>query len=136
MFCVSGVENLIKYYDLFYKKKQEGKHDLALLSWAADNADPDNFLRPLLSCEAMKKDGNNYSDWCNTDFDDHLNKALATQRLSQRIFEYQLSQEMIYQHVPVIPLAHALMVSAYWRNMHNIVIPPTGGVSFKKAYRE
>lgn len=115
---------------------QEGKHDLALLSWAADNADPDNFLRPLLSCEAMKKDGNNYSDWCNPEFDDHLNKALATQRLSQRIFEYQLSQEMIYQHVPVIPLAHALMVSAYWRNMHNIVIPPTGGVSFKKAYRE
>jgi hypothetical protein len=28
------------------------------------------------------------------------------------------------------------MVSAYWGNMHNIVIPPTGGVSFKKAYRE
>ncbi len=115
---------------------KEGKHDMALLAWAADNADPDNFLRPLLSCEAMKNGGNNYSGWCNDDFDSHLDNSLATQRLSQRIFEYQRTQEMIYEHVPVIPLAHALIVSAYWQNMHNIIIPPTGGVSFKKAYRE
>lgn len=117
-------------------KLQEGKHDMALLAWTADNADPDNFLRPLLSCEALKNGGNNYSSWCNDEFDSHLNKALATQRLSQRIFEYQRSQEMIYQYVPVIPLAHALLVSAYWKNMHDVIIPPTGGVSFKKAYRE
>lgn len=28
MFCISNVETLIKYYDLFQKLKQEGKHDL------------------------------------------------------------------------------------------------------------
>lgn len=115
---------------------QEGKHDMALLAWAADNTDPDNFLRPLLSCESLKNGGNNYSNWCNDTFDAHLNQALATQRLSQRIYEYQQNQEMIYKNVPVIPLAHALMVTAYWRNMQDIIIPSTGGVSFKKAYRE
>jgi cationic peptide transport system substrate-binding protein len=123
-------------WSIMRQNLQEGRHDLALLSWAADNADPDNFLRPLLSCEAIGSAGNNYSGWCNPDFDAHLDKALATQRLSQRIFEYQQNQEMIYQNVPVIPLAHALMVSAYLRNIHDVVIPPTGGASFKKAYRE
>ncbi len=109
-----------------------GDHDLALLSWVADNDDPDNFLRPLLSCKAL----NNFSGWCNEEFDSTLDRALSTQRLSDRINEYHRSQELIYEEVPVIPLAHALMVSAYLKSIHDIIMPPTGGVSFKKAYRE
>jgi type I restriction enzyme R subunit len=29
MFCVSSVETLIKYYDIFQRKKEEGKHNLS-----------------------------------------------------------------------------------------------------------
>lgn len=109
-----------------------GEHDLALLGWVADNDDPDNFLRPLLSCNAL----NNFSGWCNSEFDATLDNGLSTQRLSDRIEQYHRSQEILNEQVPVIPLAHALMVSAYLKSMHDIIIPPTGGVSFKKAYRE
>ncbi|MEO6304710.1 MAG: type I restriction endonuclease subunit R [Bacteroidia bacterium] len=54
MFCVSSIETLIKYYDLFQKKKEEGKHNLkiaTIFSYAAneDDADANGFLPDELS---------------------------------------------------------------------------------------
>lgn len=54
MFCVSSIETLIKYYDLFQKKKDEGKHNLkiaTIFSYAANEADADanGFLPDELS---------------------------------------------------------------------------------------
>lgn len=49
MFCVSSVEMLIKYYDLFLKLKQKGKHDLnmaTIFSFGANDdmiSDTDDF---------------------------------------------------------------------------------------------
>ena len=49
MFCVSSVQNLIKYYELFKAKKEEGKHDLkvaTIFSYTAneEDEDADGFL--------------------------------------------------------------------------------------------
>ena len=49
MFAVSGVKTLIKYYDLFQKKKLEGKHNLkiaTIFSYVAneDDADANGFI--------------------------------------------------------------------------------------------
>ena len=49
MFCVSSVETLIKYYDLFQKKKENGEHNLriaTIFSFAAneDDADANGFI--------------------------------------------------------------------------------------------
>lgn len=41
MFCVSSVEMLIKYYDLFLKLKQEGKHDLNMATIFSFGANDD-----------------------------------------------------------------------------------------------
>lgn len=44
MFCVSSVETLVKYYELFAKKKQAGEHNLriaTIFSYAANEEDPD-----------------------------------------------------------------------------------------------
>jgi type I restriction enzyme, R subunit len=54
MFCVSSVDTLIKYYELFQKKKIEGKHDLkiaTIFSYAAneEDADANGFLPDELS---------------------------------------------------------------------------------------
>ena len=35
MFCVSSVETLIKYYDIFQRKKEEGKHNLRIAAISA-----------------------------------------------------------------------------------------------------
>jgi len=49
MFCTSSVATLIKYYDLFKQKKEEGKHNLniaTIFSYTAneDDADANGFL--------------------------------------------------------------------------------------------
>lgn len=54
MFCVSSVENLIKYYDLFQKKKEAGQHNLkiaTIFSYVAneDDADANGYLPDELS---------------------------------------------------------------------------------------
>jgi type I restriction enzyme, R subunit len=54
MFCVSGIETLIKYYDIFQKKKDEGKHNLkiaTIFSYTAneDDADANGFIPEELS---------------------------------------------------------------------------------------
>jgi type I restriction enzyme R subunit len=43
MFCVSSIETLIKYYELFQAKKEAGKHNLkvaTIFSYSANEADP------------------------------------------------------------------------------------------------
>jgi type I restriction enzyme, R subunit len=54
MFCVSSVETLIKYYDIFQRKKEEEKHNLriaTIFSYASneDDADANGFLPEELS---------------------------------------------------------------------------------------
>ena len=54
MFCISSVETLIKYYDIFQRKKEEGKHNLriaTIFSYASneDDADANGFLPEELS---------------------------------------------------------------------------------------
>ena len=44
MFCVSNIETLVKYYDLFQEKKEAGDHNLriaTIFSYAANEEDPD-----------------------------------------------------------------------------------------------
>ena len=67
---------------------REGRHDGVIMGWAADTADPDNILRPLLSCDAAHQGGLNISAWCNPQFDRLLDDALTTRRLSQRVQDY------------------------------------------------
>ncbi|AWA29896.1 deoxyribonuclease HsdR [Flavobacterium magnum] len=46
MFCVSSVELLIKYYDIFRRLKQEGRHDLntaTIFSYGANEDDKEEF---------------------------------------------------------------------------------------------
>lgn len=54
MFAVSGIQNLIKYYDLFKRKKEEGKHNLkiaTIFSYVAneEDADANGFIPEELS---------------------------------------------------------------------------------------
>ncbi len=54
MFCVSSIDTLIKYYDIFQRKKEEGKHHLkiaTIFSYAAneEDADANGFIPEELS---------------------------------------------------------------------------------------
>ncbi|PSU48620.1 peptide ABC transporter substrate-binding protein SapA [Photobacterium frigidiphilum] len=108
--------------------------DLILSGWIADNGDPDNFLRPLLSCDA-KQAGLNIANWCNLDFDNLLELALRTSKLDQRLNYYHRAQNILDQQVPLIPLAHGVHFQVHHKSLGGLQMSPFGTRSFSSVYR-
>ncbi|BFT31047.1 peptide ABC transporter substrate-binding protein SapA [Alteromonas sp. D210916BOD_24] len=126
-----GVEATIVSYDwaTFRRHLREGLHDSVLIGWSADNGDPDNFYRPLLSCGAIPS-GTNRAMWCDEDYDRLLNEALQTDDIDERSAIYQQVNRLLYERLPLIPIAHAYRYQAYRRELENMTINPFGGVRF------
>ncbi|MDO6706597.1 ABC transporter substrate-binding protein SapA [Photobacterium sp. 1_MG-2023] len=114
--------------------KAQQSIDLTLTGWVADNGDPDNFLRPLLSCSA-KQAGLNVANWCNLQFDNLLELASRTTQLEQRLDYYQYAQEILQDEVPVIPLAHGVHYQIHHQSLQGLHLSPFGTRSFSNVYR-
>ncbi|WP_299018245.1 ABC transporter substrate-binding protein SapA [uncultured Photobacterium sp.] len=108
--------------------------DLILTGWIADNGDPDNFLRPLLSCNAQHA-GLNVANWCNLSFDNLLELASRTNKLEQRVNYYHLAQDILDNEVPVIPLAHGVHFQVHHQSLGGLQMSPFGTRSFSSVYR-
>jgi dipeptide transport system substrate-binding protein len=87
-----------------YKRTGQGEHDITFLSWYSDNADPDNFFTPNLSCASVAGGGNK-ARWCNPAFDALIGSATRTTDVAKRTALYKQAQRLIYDEVAVIPLA-------------------------------
>jgi cationic peptide transport system substrate-binding protein len=126
-----GVDATIVSYDwaTFRRHLQEGLHDSVLIGWSADNGDPDNFYRPLLSCGAIPS-GTNRAMWCNDDYDKLLNEALQTDDIDERSAIYKQVNRLLYERLPVVPIAHAYRYQAYRNELKGMTINPFGGVRF------
>tara|TARA_Y100000052_G_scaffold27480_1_gene35555 strand:+ start:222 stop:1925 length:1704 start_codon:yes stop_codon:yes gene_type:complete len=126
-----GVEATIVSYDwtTFRRHLQEGLHDSVLIGWSADNGDPDNFYRPLLSCGAIPS-GTNRAMWCNDDYDKLLNEALQTDDIEERTTIYKQVNRLLYERLPLVPIAHAYRYQAYRNELQGMTINPFGGVRF------
>ncbi|WP_039056042.1 ABC transporter substrate-binding protein SapA [Enterobacter sp. Bisph1] len=110
-------------------------HDLTLAGWATDSNDPDSFFRPLLSCAAINSQ-TNFAHWCNREFDEVLQKALASQQLAARIDDYDEAQQILARELPVLPLASSLRLQAYRYDIKGLVLSPFGSASFAGVSRE
>lgn len=126
-----GVDATIVSYDwaTFRRHLQEGLHDSVLIGWSADNGDPDNFYRPLLSCGAIPS-GTNRAMWCNDSYDKLLNEALQTDDIDERTAIYKQVNRLLYERLPVVPIAHAYRYQAYRNELEGMTINPFGGVRF------
>ncbi|GFD83152.1 ABC transporter substrate-binding protein [Tenacibaculum sp. KUL118] len=126
-----GVEATIVSYDwtTFRRHLREGLHDSVLIGWSADNGDPDNFYRPLLSCGAIPS-GTNRAMWCNQDYDRLINDALETDDIEARKAIYRQVNRLLYERLPLVPIAHAYRYQAYRAELEGIKINPFGGVRF------
>ncbi|MEZ6966112.1 MULTISPECIES: ABC transporter substrate-binding protein SapA [unclassified Aeromonas] len=117
------------------RRLMKGQYDSLLSGWIADNADPDNFFRQLLSCSAVER-GNNYSRWCNPAFDQLLDDAVTTPQLAFRLRNYYYAQTLLNEQLPLIPLAHALRTQISRSDIEGLQLMPFGGTVFNQAYRE
>ncbi len=108
--------------------------DLLLTGWIGDTGEPDNFLRPLLSCESDRV-GLNVSMWCNDDFDFLLDLALETQEPRYRLNLYRQAQNILNEQFPVIPLAHGVQFRVHHKSLIGFKASPFNAQTFDRVER-
>lgn len=128
--------SIVSYeWNTFRRRLSRGEHDTVLIGWYADNADPDNFFRPLLSCAAVATGGNR-ANWCHPGFDQLLYSAIATTNAEERKALYQSAQHLLNQQQPLLPIAHSKRFQAQQKNIRGVELPPYGGINFRLATKQ
>jgi len=127
--------NIVSYgWSVFIDKLSNFDYDGVLLGWTADNADPDNFFRPLFSCAALASGGNR-TNWCDPKLDALFTKAIADTDKKKRTTYYHQALLLLNEQLPLLPLAHALRFQVKNRDIHGMPLNPYGGISFAKSRR-
>lgn len=126
-----GITATIVSYEwsTFRQRLKQGAHDSVLIGWSADNGDPDNFYRPLLTCSAIDS-GTNRAMWCSPEYDALINQALNYTETEQRNRYYRQANQLIHEEVPLVPIAHAFRYRAYRAELSGLVINPFGAIRF------
>nr|WP_240473086.1 ABC transporter substrate-binding protein [Arsukibacterium perlucidum] len=127
--------NIVSYeWNSFRQKLGNFEHDSVLIGWAADNPDPDNFFRPLLSC-AARDSGSNRANWCDPAFDEIISEALLTANQQQRRALYLTAQQYLHQQQPLVAIAHSQRFQAISSSVSGVTINPYGGIALQHAKR-
>ena len=144
-----GINANIVTYDwaTYLEKTANGEHDMAMLGWIADVADPDNFFYSLLSIPNAEKPAYNISFYRNealqkildrarmsTDQDIQAFEALDIDRgggsvitdRDVRIQLYRQAQAIFHRDAPWVPLAHAQRILVINRDVKNLKLSPLG----------
>ncbi|KYN87898.1 ABC transporter substrate-binding protein [Vibrio cidicii] len=130
-----GIQLNLLYEERFERVlPDETLADLILTGWVADTGDPDNFLRPLLSCNSELA-GINVAMWCNSDFDFLLDLALETEKNRYRLNLYRQAQNILNEEFPVIPLAHGVQFRAHDKSLVGFKSSPFNSQPFDSVER-
>ncbi|MEB3439394.1 ABC transporter substrate-binding protein [Pseudomonas sp. A2] len=111
------------------RRAKNGEADLVSTGWAGDNGDPDNFLSPLLSCDAAKS-GENYARWCNPKFQELISRAREVIDNDERARLYNEALKVYDDEQPWISMAHPKMFTAMRDNVEGYVINPLTNNNF------
>ncbi|EIZ0686663.1 peptide ABC transporter substrate-binding protein SapA [Vibrio parahaemolyticus] len=135
-FADIGIKLTLLTDDRFERVDLENINDIDLLltGWIGDTGDPDNFFRPLLSCESDRV-GLNVSMWCNDDFDFLLDLALETQEQRYRLNLYRQAQNILNEEFPVIPLAHGVQFRVHDKSLTGFKSSPFNAQPFDRVER-
>ncbi len=125
-----GIKARIVSYEWgeYIKRAHNGEHDAMLIGWTGDNGDPDNWLGTLYGCDSV--DGNNFSKWCDADYDKLVKQAKAVTDVEQRTTLYKQAQQRLQQQVPITPIAHSTVYQPMRTSVQGFLISPFGRNSF------
>jgi cationic peptide transport system substrate-binding protein len=128
--------NIVSYdWARFRENLTAGMHDSVLIGWSADNGDPDNFYRPLLTCAAIPS-GTNRAQWCNPEYDALIESALKIENSDERRIFYHRANQIIFRETPLVPIAHAYQYQAVNNQIEGLTINPFGGIRFDDVVRK
>jgi peptide/nickel transport system substrate-binding protein len=106
-------EIMVFNWDEYMKKIHNGEHEIALIGWTGDYADPDNFLYTMLASENAKPGlAGNYCFYKSEEADQLLAQARQTTNIVFRKSLYRNLQEIVNHDAPSVPLAHTMPVLA------------------------
>lgn len=105
-------------WDAALNTMKNGRHQLGILGWSPDVADPDNFLTALLHKDtAIEGAANNISFYRSDEVSDLLDQAREEQDDAKRIPIYHQALRKIHADAPMVPLLYTDRMIAY-RNSH------------------
>lgn len=108
-----NVEIEVFNWNEYLNRIHNGEHEIALIGWTGDYADPDNFLYTMFASENAKPGlAGNYSFYKSADVDQLLTQARETTNMSFRRSLYRRIQETVNYDIPSVPLAHTMPVLA------------------------
>ncbi|MFL9963295.1 ABC transporter substrate-binding protein [Paraburkholderia sediminicola] len=111
------------------KQAKQGQHDSLFMGWAGDNGDPDNYLSPLFSCNAVKS-GINFARFCDQDLDKLISDGKATPDQAKRTKAYEQAQQIIHDQALWIPLGYPTAAAITRTNVSGYHVSPFGRQNF------
>lgn len=143
---VGIIANIVTFdWRTYLNKTANGEHDMAMLGWIADVADPDNFFYSLLSIPNAEKPAYNISFYRNEELQKLLDRArMSTNEEIQeldildlgrgsvitdrdiRTRLYQQAQAIVHRDAPWVPLAHAQRILVINKDVKNLRLSPLG----------
>ncbi|MBU1330536.1 MAG: ABC transporter substrate-binding protein [Gammaproteobacteria bacterium] len=125
-----GIKARIVSYEWgeYIKRAHAGEHDAMLIGWTGDNGDPDNWLGTLYGCASV--DGNNFSKWCDAEYDKLVVAAKRVTDQQERSELYKQAQVVLKREVPITPIAHSTVYQPMRASVKGFQISPFGRNSF------
>jgi dipeptide transport system substrate-binding protein len=111
------------------KEAKQGQHDMLFMGWAGDNGDPDNYLSPLFSCDAVSS-GINFARFCDPALDKLIGDGKSTSDIAQRTKAYTSAQQIIHDQALWIPLGYPTASAITRANVSGYRVSPFGRQNF------
>ncbi|WP_322051140.1 ABC transporter substrate-binding protein [Paraburkholderia bannensis] len=130
-FAKIGVKAEIKVIEWgeLIKEAKQGQHDTLFMGWAGDNGDPDNYLSPLFSCNAVQS-GINFARFCDPQLDKLITEGKATADQAKRVKLYDAAQKIIHDQALWIPLGYPTASAITRSNVSGYQVSPFGRQNF------
>lgn len=132
-----GINARIVSYDwgtyLKRQREQPADMDLFQLGWTGDNGDPDNFLAVLFDGLASSSIR---TQWKNETYHKYMQDGRQTIDQAKRAEIYEKAQQLIYDEVAVISVAHSTVIWPMQKNVMNFKLHPTASVYMKNVWME
>ncbi|MCX5541776.1 ABC transporter substrate-binding protein [Paraburkholderia sp. CNPSo 3076] len=130
-FAKIGVKAEIKVIEWgeLIKQAKQGQHDTLFMGWAGDNGDPDNYLSPLFSCNAVQS-GINFARFCDPQLDKLIAEGKATADQAKRVKLYEAAQQIIHNEALWIPLGYPTAAAITRTNVSGYQVSPFGRQNF------
>ena len=128
-------ELIVQDFPEHYEAVRQGKHDLCLFGWTADNGDPDNFLKVLLDHDETRRNPEqNDAFYRSAEVHGLLTYAEETLDDEERLRYYRTAQEIIARDAPWVPLAHSQLAVAARQEVHGLSLHPTATVYYHHVW--